>query len=137
MRILDLSLSHEALEGSRRQKPKYIGQGARRVIILFTMPTVKIEKQTDLSPQECFNKVKTMLETDKELNKLDPGYKCDFDPGSLSGTAKGKQFTASMNISEAGGGSSVELNVELPFHLGLIKGLVQKTLQKKVDEILA
>ena len=78
-----------------------------------------------------------MLENDQELQKLDPGYKCDFDSGNLSGSAKGKQFKANMNIKPSGEGSALELTVDLPFHLGLVKGLVEKTLQKKVDSLLS
>ena len=100
------------------------------------MPTVKISKTTSLGPKESFEKITKLLENDKELQKLDPGYKCDFDPENLNGSAKGKQFKADMKIETEGEGSKVELTVDLPFHLGLVKGVVQKTLQKKVDEIL-
>lgn len=100
------------------------------------MPKVTVSKQTSLSPKEAYDKITNLLETDKELQKLDPGYKCDFDANGLKGTAKGKQFKADMAISEKGGGSAVEINVDLPFHLGLVKGLVKSTLQKKVDELL-
>ena len=100
------------------------------------MPSVKVTRQTSLSAKESYEKITHLLENDKELQKLDPGYKCDFDASSMTGKAKGKQFKADMNISEQGDGSVVELNVDLPFHLGLVKGLVQKTLQKKVDDLL-
>lgn len=89
-----------------------------------------------MSPQDCYSKITNLLQNDKELQKLDPGYQCQFDPQKLSGTAKGSQFKASMQIAPVGAGSSVELSVELPFHLGLVKGLVQKTLEKKVSALL-
>lgn len=101
------------------------------------MPTVKINKNCNLSPQDCFSKITAMLENDKELQKLDPGYKCNFNSDDLSGTAKGKQFKADMNVKSEGDGSALELTVDLPFHLGLVKGLVEKTLQKKVDSLLS
>ena len=100
------------------------------------MPTVKINKNCSLSPQDCYSKITDLLENDKELQKLDPGYKCDFNSEKLTGTAKGKQFKAAMNIVPDGDGSALELTVDLPFHLGLVKGLVQKTLEKKVDSLL-
>lgn len=100
------------------------------------MPKVNITRETSLSPQESFDKITDMLENDKELNKLDPGYKCDFDSGSLSGSAVGRQFKAKMQIKSKGAGSEVELNVDLPMTLTLVKGLVKSTLQKKVDSIL-
>ncbi|MCB0410939.1 MAG: hypothetical protein KDD22_00325 [Bdellovibrionales bacterium] len=104
--------------------------------MVLVMPTLKINKSTNLSPQDCFSKITDLFENDKELQKLDPGYKCEFDSSSLSGTAKGSQFKASMNITPSGSGSELELTVDLPFHLGLVKGLVQKTLEKKVDALL-
>lgn len=77
-----------------------------------------------------------MLENDAELKKLDPKYVCDFNPSDLSGSAKGSQFKANMNIESAGAGSRVQIVVDLPFHLALVKGLVQKTLEKKLDQAL-
>lgn len=78
-----------------------------------------------------------MLESDKELQKLDPKYKCQFDAASLSGQADGSQFKAKMKISGAGKETQVTIDVDLPFHLALVKGLVQKTLEKKLDQVLA
>ncbi len=102
------------------------------------MPTVKIAKTSELPASECFEKIKHLLETDKELRRLDPQYNCEFDSSQLTGTAKGSQFKASMKITEAPPqGSSVEILVDLPFHLALVKGLVQKTLDKKVSEALS
>jgi hypothetical protein len=100
------------------------------------MPKLTVTRETSLSSQEAFEKITHLLENDKELNKLDPGYKCDFDSGSLSGTAVGKQFKAKMHIKDKGSGSEVELLVDLPMTLTLVKGLVKSTLQKKVDAVL-
>lgn len=101
------------------------------------MPTVKLEKSTKHAPNDAFQKISGLLENDSELRKLDPKYTCDFDQKSLSGTATGSQFKANMNISPDGDGSKVSIAVELPFHLGLIKGMVSKTLDKKLDEALS
>jgi hypothetical protein len=100
------------------------------------MPTVKINVSSSKSPQDCYAKITDLLQNDRELQKLDPGYQCEFDPKNLTGTAKGSQFKATMNIRPEGAGSQVELSVDLPFHLGLVKGLVQKTLEKKVSALL-
>lgn len=101
------------------------------------MPKLSVEKQTNLSAQEAFEKVTNLLENDKELKKLDSSYQCDFDSGSLSGTAKGKLFKADMQIQEASGGSKVSISVDLPMTLALAKGMVQKTLQRKLDDSLS
>jgi hypothetical protein len=101
------------------------------------MPKLQVEKQSSLQPQEAFEKVTKLLQDDKELKKLDPSYACQFDPGSLKGEAKGKMFKAQMTVSGKGAGSLVLIEVDLPLALSLAKGLVQKTLQRKLDDFLA
>lgn len=101
------------------------------------MPSVKIEKQTNLSPNDSFKRISELLSNDKDLRKLDPKYKADFSAQTLSGTAEGSMFKAKLNVKEAAGGSSIEIVVDLPFHLALAKGMVEKTLQKKLTEVLA
>lgn len=101
------------------------------------MPSVKIEKQTSLSPNDSFKRISELLSNDKDLRKLDPKYKADFSAQTLSGTAEGSMFKAKLNVKEAGGGSAIEIVVDLPFHLALAKGMVEKTLQKKLAEVLA
>ena len=86
---------------------------------------------------EVFEKVTKLLENDAELKKLDSSYSCEFDQSSLSGTAKGKLFKAKMNIQDQGDSSKVTIEVDLPITLALAKGLVQKTLQKKLDDSLS
>lgn len=101
------------------------------------MPTLKIEKKCKLSADESFKRISNMLETDKDLHKLDPKLSCKFDAPSMTGQANGSQFKAKMKVSEDQQGSVVEISVDLPFHLALVKGMVEKTLSKKLDETLA
>ncbi|MGE0761710.1 MAG: hypothetical protein AB7N80_00385 [Bdellovibrionales bacterium] len=100
------------------------------------MPSVKVSAQTNLAPNECFNRVTQLLDKDSELRRLDPKYACQFDAQQMTGTAEGKQFKAKMKVKPNGTGSEVEIEVELPFHLALAKGLVQKTLEKKLTSAL-
>lgn len=102
-----------------------------------TMPSVKIERQCSLAANDTFKRVSDLLTNDKDLRKLDPSFKADFNPASMSGTATGSMFKANMNVKEVGGGSKVEVVVDLPFHLALMKGMVEKTLAKKLEEALA
>ena len=101
------------------------------------MPSIKIEKQSALSPTDSFKRISNMLNNDKDLRKLDAKYKCEFNDKDLTGAADGAMFKAKMNVQEQTGGSKVEITVDLPFHLALVKGMVEKTLQKKLEEALS
>lgn len=100
------------------------------------MPTVKIHRHSKFPEGEAFRKISELLKDDNDLRRLDPKYEATFDESKLSGSATGAQFKATMQVKKSESGSQVELNVELPFHLTLVKGLVQKTLEKKLIEIL-
>ena len=97
-----------------------------------TMPSVKIQKQCKHAPKDTFNRISELLSNDKELRKLDPSYKTDFNAKNLTGTATGNLFKASMNVKDHADGSALEITIELPFHLALAKGMVEKTLNKKL-----
>jgi hypothetical protein len=101
------------------------------------MPTIKVERTTTLKGADSFQRLTQLLDQDKELRKLDPHYKCQFTNETLSGVAESKLFTAKLKVLDSGSGSKVELTVDLPFHLALVKGMVQRTLEKKIDETLA
>lgn len=90
-----------------------------------------------MSASEAFKRVKNLLETDRELRKMDPDYKCQFNESAMSGTAKGSKFTAEMQIRSEGSGSQIEIEVSLPLILTPVKGIVQSTLQKKIESVLA
>lgn len=101
------------------------------------MPKVKVESQSKYSPQETFQKIKGLLENDKELRTMDSSYKCQFDESRLTGTAKGGKFEADLRVTSVGQGSAVEIEVNLPLMLTPIKGVVQNTLRKKLALALA
>lgn len=93
--------------------------------------------QSSKSPNDSFKLVSDLLSNDRDLRKLDSKYKCEFNPNDLTGTADGSMFKAKMNVQPAGEGSKVEIVVDLPFHLMMVKGMVEKTLQKKLEEALS
>lgn len=101
------------------------------------MPSIKIQRESALKGPEVFQRLTKLLNEDKELRKLDPDYVCHFESDKMSGNAKSKLFSASLSVQESGGKSQMELVVDLPFHLALVKGVVQRTLEKKLDDILA
>ena len=89
-----------------------------------------------MSPTDAFVRVKSFLDGDPDLKKLDPSYTCDFDDSALTGSANGKLFQAKMKVIESDPGSEVEIVVDLPLTLALAKGLVSRTLEKKLGESL-
>jgi hypothetical protein len=101
------------------------------------MPSIKLEKQTKLSADDSFKRLTNMFTNDRDLKKLDSKYTCAFNEKDRSGSADGSMFKAKMSVKEAGGGSNVQITVDLPLHLALVKGMVQKTLEKKLEEALA
>src|SRR5438046_1972197 len=100
------------------------------------MPKIIIEKNSKLPVGDAFQKIKTMLSDDRDLRKLDSNYKCQFDESKMTGTAKGSQFEANMQIKQAGAASIVRLEVQIPLLLTPFKGMVEKTLTQKLDTIL-
>lgn len=105
------------------------------------MPKVKVESNSKHSPEDTYQRIKSLLENDKELRKMDSTYKCQFNDAQMSGTAKGGKFEANMkvtsNSSVGSGGAHVQIEVDLPLMLTPVKGLVQSTLQKKLEHALS
>lgn len=101
------------------------------------MPKVTVQKNISLPAQDAFKKVSGLLSNNQDLKKLDPSYQCQFNESNLTGEAKGKMFTANLKIASQGSGSNVEITVELPFALTLAKGLVQKTLEKTLNDVFS
>ena len=101
------------------------------------MPSLTIQKQSALSPNEMFERISGLLSNDGDLRKLDPNFESQFDAANLSGTATGSMFKARMNVAADAGGSKVELVVDLPMTMTLMKGMIEKKLRAKVDEVLA
>lgn len=100
------------------------------------MPKLTISENCTLSADQAYAKVKALFTGDQDLLKLDPQLTCQFDDGRLGGTAKGQHFKAEMNVVPAGSGSTIQLTIDLPFHLALLKGTVEKTIKKKLGDTL-
>jgi hypothetical protein len=100
------------------------------------MPKVKVESKSKHSAEETFKKIKDLLENDRDLRKMDSKYTCQFNDSALTGSAKGGKFEADMRVTSNGTGCSVEIEVSLPLMLTPVKGVVQSTLQKKLESAL-
>lgn len=100
------------------------------------MPKFKVEKTTSMNPKESFDRIKQFLSADPDLKMLDSSYKCQFEDDKLTGSAKGQKFNAALSVSPSGDQSKVEITVDLPLLLMPFKGLVENTLNKKLDKLL-
>lgn len=100
------------------------------------MPKFKVEKTSSMQPKESFDKIKQFLSNDPDLKMLDSSYKCQFEDDKMTGSAKGQKFNAALMVSEQAGQSKVEITVDLPLLLMPFKGLVENTLNKKLDKLL-
>jgi hypothetical protein len=101
------------------------------------MPKFTVETASKKSAEETFKAIRELLENDRDLRKMDSGYTCKFNEAAMSGNAKGGKFEADMKVVSKGTGSNVTIEVSLPLMLTPVKGMVQSTLQKKLESILA
>ena len=100
------------------------------------MPKIKMECTSTHSADETYKRVKTVLESDQDLRKMDSSYQCRFDEAGRHASAKGSKFSADLQVKDAGQGSTVSVEVELPLMLTPFKGMVETTLRKKLDRAL-
>ncbi len=100
------------------------------------MAKVIIKKDSPLDQSETFTRLKSVLDQDTDLRKLDPSYICQFDDQAKTGSAKGSKFEANLKVSANGNTSTLEIEVKLPLLLSPFKSMIETTLGKKVDKAL-
>ena len=97
------------------------------------MPKIKIEKSTPMPAAEAFQRVKLMMLNDGDLKRMDPSCQFEFNDTACKGTGKGKMFSANVSVSTSG---QVVIEVDLPLMLTPAKGMVEKTLERKLKAAL-
>ncbi|HEX4922995.1 MAG TPA: polyhydroxyalkanoic acid system family protein [Bdellovibrionales bacterium] len=100
------------------------------------MPKLKFDVETQLAPKDTFTKIKEFFSNDRDLRKLDSNYQCQFDEGRMTGTAKGSKFEAAVAVHAATAGSRVQIEINLPLMLTPFKGMVEKTVQEKLNKLI-
>lgn len=100
------------------------------------MATISIQRTTDLPAREVYEKVRIILSEDKSLRKLDPTYTVDFDATALTGSVRGKLFAAGLKVASSTN-TRVALEVNLAKQVMVFKGLVEKSLEQRLDALLA
>lgn len=100
------------------------------------MPKVNIDFKSPLNAKDTFEKVKDLLDNDASLRKIDSSYKCQFDDGQMSGSAKGSKFSADLKVSGNEDSANVNMCIDIPFAFALFKGQVKSILEKKLKDTL-
>lgn len=113
------------------------GQTPLLSFILLLMPKFTVSCTSSCQAQEAFDRVRKVLENSPDLQHVDSKLSFRFDPTQLKGEASGSLFKADMVVLEKSAGSQVDITVDLPFHLSLAKGSIQKSLLKKLEGALS
>ena len=101
------------------------------------MPKVNVDVNSKYNAQETFSKIKSLFGENSDLKKLDPKMNATFNDSAMSATAKGDKFSADLQVQPQGDSSSVSITVELPMLLGMLKGQVKSTIEKKLSGLLS
>lgn len=105
--------------------------------MVLPMPKINIQSNSNDSADSTYSKVKDFLENLDDIKSYDPSLTLSFDDSNKTGKAQGKLFSAELQVKEQAPGCVVDLQVELPMKMGLMKGMIQKQLQSKLDKALA
>jgi hypothetical protein len=99
------------------------------------MPNINVEKETSKSPSEAYQVVKEFLSDDAGLRGIDPQYTCSFNDEAKTGKIDGLRFSAEVTVVEAGSGSKVSIDVELPIMLTPFAGKVRSMIERKLERL--
>ncbi len=102
------------------------------------MPKVKIQKTLSVQAEKLFAAVQEVLTNDKELKALEP--KLCVEPqtskgNSMSAKVSGSRIDGNFSISPKGDGSLIDIDLKLPLMMAPFKGLVQKKIEEKLEQI--
>lgn len=101
------------------------------------MPKLNIEHKSTLNSDEAFEKIKSFLQNEQEIKKIDSKIVCQFNEAQKTGKANGSQFKADISVKETSDGSVVKLDVDLPMLLTPFKGKIQETIHRKLSKYLS
>jgi len=101
------------------------------------MPKFKFELPAPSDSATAYSKIKTLLNGENDFKKFDPNVSCTFDESTRSCNIKGQQFSADLKVKTGDPkNSTVLVEVEVPFTLGLFKGKIQEAIEKNLKRIL-
>jgi hypothetical protein len=101
------------------------------------MAKINLEHTTTLSADETYNKIKGLIEENKDLQSIDKNYTYELNDASRSANAKGKGFEAQLSVTESGEGSKVEFSIKVGLMLSPFKGVIEEKLKSRLTKVLA
>lgn len=100
------------------------------------MPAIQMSTPSPFSKVETYQKIRSFLDTDQTLRKLDSQLTTSFQDEQFSASAKGKQFEAQFTVRELNEKSEVHVKIDLPFTMALFKGQIESKLKEKLAQVL-
>jgi hypothetical protein len=97
------------------------------------MPQVKVKQEIKGEKKKVFAAVKKYLEGRETLSKL--GATIDWDEKKCVGAIEASNFGGSLEVTEKGGASLVEIAINLPLLLTPFKGKVEEELKKHLSRV--
>lgn len=101
------------------------------------MPKISIEYPTSHGVTDTYSKLKDFFVKSDEIKKYDPKVECTFNDTARSCDLNGSKFKGDFKVTEAPTGSQVKINIDLPFLLTPLKGVIQESLLKMLKRHLA
>jgi hypothetical protein len=132
-------IAHRRKPSARRHRRRPDFRGGMIIAVApqgREMPEVSIQHACSSDAPEAFSKLKHLLETDADLHRLDPGGKCTFQDGAMTGQLTTRQFIADVAVKPDGAGSVVSVSIALPFYLAPLRKQILQTLQRKLKNTL-
>lgn len=84
-----------------------------------------------------YSKIKAFLSGENDFKKYDDKVSCTFDESSKKCHINGSQFKAELKVLDGKDkGSTVAIDVEIPFALSLFKGKIKDILEKNLKRII-
>lgn len=99
------------------------------------MPQVKFEKQISLSPQDAFDKLKSLLSNVSDLKKIDPSITLTVHEETKSLEAKGLKVNGNIKIDPQGSSCLIKINLDIPWTYAPFKPLIIAKLEEKISEL--
>ena len=101
------------------------------------MPKLNLELPAPLDSATTYDKIKAFLTGENNFKKYDDKVSCTFDEPSKKCHIKGSQFKADVKVLDnKDKGSTVTIDVEIPFALSLFKGKIKEVIEKNFKRIL-